>query len=80
MFRKIFNKIIKIYQKTLSPDSGWFKDFFPNGVCRYYPTCSEYSRQAICEHGLIKGGAYSIKRVLKCNPLSKGGFDPIIKK
>lgn len=80
MFKKVFDKTIKIYQKTLSPDSGWLKGFFPKGVCRYYPTCSEYSRQSVCEHGLIRGGLYSIKRVLKCNPLSKGGYDPIIKK
>ena len=43
----------------------------------YYPTCSEYSRQAIEKYGVLKGGILSLKRILKCNPLSKGGYDPL---
>ena len=45
--------------------------------CKYYPTCSEYAKQAIEKYGPFKGLFLSLKRFLKCNPLSKGGYDPI---
>ena len=49
-----------------------------NGVeCKYYPTCSEYSIQAIKKYGAIKGSFLSIKRILRCNPFTKGGYDPL---
>ena len=71
-------KTIRLYQKTLSPDSGWFSFKYPNGYCRFHPHCSEYSHQAINKHGLIKGFYLSCKRILKCNPFNKGGHDPVI--
>ena len=43
--------------------------------CKYYPTCSEYAKEAIKTHGTIKGLFFAIKRILKCNPFSKGGID-----
>lgn len=73
----IILKLIKIYQKTLSFDYGWFKSLYPYGYCRYYPTCSEYSYQAINKYGIIKGGILSFWRLLRCNPWSKGGDDPL---
>ena len=45
--------------------------------CKYYPTCSEYTKQAIIKYGTIKGCFLGIKRILKCNPFSKGGYDPL---
>lgn len=70
--KKILILILKIYKKILSPI---FKCF---GVeCKYYPTCSTYSMQAIEKYGSIKGIYLSIKRILKCNPFSKGGYDPL---
>lgn len=70
--------LIRIYQKTISFDHGiFFKNFFPNGYCRFNPTCSEYTYQAIEKYGLIKGGAKGFWRILRCNPWSKGGNDPI---
>ena len=45
--------------------------------CKYYPSCSEYTKQAILKYGSIKGGFLGIKRILKCNPFSKGGYDPL---
>ncbi len=45
--------------------------------CKYYPTCSEYTKQAIEKYGTIKGIWLGIKRILKCNPFSKGGYDPL---
>lgn len=70
-------KIIRIYQKTLSFDHGVFRHLFPNGYCRFYPTCSEYAYQAVEKHGVIKGGLMALWRVLRCHPWSKGGHDPV---
>ena len=69
--------LIRLYQKTLSPDSGWFRVFYPYGFCRFHPHCSEYSYQTINKHGLIKGLIKTSWRVLRCNPLSRGGYDPV---
>lgn len=66
---RIFVFIIKIYQKTISP-------IFPPS-CRFYPTCSEYSIQAFKKYGVLKGGAKSVWRILRCNPFNKGGIDPL---
>ncbi len=75
--RMIAVKIIKFYQKTFSFDYGMMKIFFPGGYCRFQPTCSEYGLQAIEKYGVIKGGLMALFRILRCNPLSKGGYDPI---
>ncbi|MCK5062045.1 membrane protein insertion efficiency factor YidD [Candidatus Parcubacteria bacterium] len=69
--------IIKIYQKTLSPDHGVFKHKYPFGFCRFKPSCSEYSIAALGKYGFIKGGLMSIWRFLRCNPFNKGGWDPV---
>ena len=47
------------------------------GACRFQPTCSEYAAIALHEHGLLRGGGMAFKRVLRCHPFSKGGFDPV---
>ncbi|MBA4392334.1 MAG: membrane protein insertion efficiency factor YidD [Desulfobacca sp.] len=60
---------IRGYQKILSP-------LFPSS-CRFYPTCSEYSLQAIQTYGLTRGLFLSLKRIGRCHPFSSGGFDPI---
>ena len=65
----IFIFIIKIYQKIISPLLG------PR--CRFYPTCSEYAKEAILKKGILKGLFLSIKRILKCHPFHPGGYDPI---
>lgn len=67
--------LIKIYQKTVSPDHGFFAHYFPYGVCKYHPTCSEYGYQAIEKHGVLKGSLLAGWRILRCNPWSKGGID-----
>jgi len=70
--KKIFIFLIRIYQKFISPIFSFF------GVnCKYYPTCSEYTKQAILKYGCIKGTYIGIKRILRCNPFSKGGYDPL---
>jgi len=67
--------IIKFYQKTISPDHGVYKFLFPDGYCRFHPTCSEYGYQAIKKKGLIVGLPLTIWRIVRCNPWSKGGVD-----
>jgi len=61
--------LIRLYQKTLS--------LFMGGSCRFYPTCSSYSIEAIEKHGSIKGACLMIRRVGRCHPLNDGGFDPV---
>ncbi|MFZ5392114.1 MAG: membrane protein insertion efficiency factor YidD [Patescibacteria group bacterium] len=68
---------IKIYQKTISLDHGWFSQLFPYGFCRFQPTCSHYGYSAIKKYGIIKGSFLSLYRIARCNPFSKGGFDPL---
>ena len=64
--------IIRAYKKH-------FSIFFEKeGIrCKYYPTCSEYAIQAYNKYGFFKGSFLVIKRILKCNPFSKGGYDPL---
>lgn len=70
--KKILLKIIVFYKKLISPI---LKNM---GIeCKYYPTCSDYTRMAIEKYGCIKGMILGLKRVLKCNPFSKGGYDPL---
>ena len=45
--------------------------------CKYYPTCSQYGIEAIEKYGAVKGGALTVWRILRCNPFSKGGYDPV---
>ena len=70
-------KMIRLYQMTLSFDHGIFKDAIPGGYCRFHPTCSEYTYQAIEKYGLAKGCLLGSWRILRCNPISKGGDDPV---
>jgi len=75
--RRLIIFLINIYQKTLSPDHSWLKSRYPHGYCRYYPTCSEYGKQAFQKYGFLKGGCLTVWRVLRCNPWSKGGEDNV---
>jgi len=78
MFKKTIVKLIKIYQKTLSPDSG-----FPNKIgltkntCKFFPTCSEYTIQAVEKYGVLKGLYKGFCRVLRCHPWQKEHIDPL---
>ena len=70
--KNFFLILIEKYKKYISPV------FCSCGIhCKYYPTCSEYARQAIEKYGAFKGLFLSLKRFLKCNPFSKGGYDPL---
>ena len=70
--KKIFILLIRFYQKFISP-------LFP-AKCRYYPTCSQYTLEAIQEYGAIKGTYLGIKRILRCHPFHEGGYDPVPKR
>ena len=70
--RKLFILPIILYQRLLSP-------MLPRS-CRFTPTCSEYTKQAIIKHGIIKGAFLGIKRISKCHPWGSHGFDPVPKK
>lgn len=61
--------LLRIYKRAISP-------LLPP-ACRFYPTCSEYAAQAIAKHGVMRGGILAAKRLIKCNPLHPGGFDPV---
>ena len=69
LFKLLIINLIKIYQRLVSP-------FFPSS-CKFSPSCSKYGIEAINKHGIIKGLVLTVKRILKCNPWSKGGYDPI---
>lgn len=73
--KKLVLQLIKIYQSSLSLDHGWFKNAYPYGYCRFFPTCSEYAYETIQKNGLIKGGWSAIKRLLRCHPYHPGGID-----
>ena len=67
--RRLFILPIKGYKKFISPLLG--------NNCRFYPTCSEYTMQAIEIHGVVKGILLGAWRILRCNPFCKGGIDPV---
>lgn len=68
--KKIFIGLIKFYRKYLS-------GLKTAGCCKYFPTCSQYGLEAIEKYGAFKGGLLTVWRILRCNPFSKGGYDPV---
>ena len=75
--RQAIVSLISLYQATLSPDHGWFKYRHPHGFCRHYPSCSEYTKQAVNKFGAIKGSFLGLKRVIRCNPWAESRVDLI---
>ena len=67
--RSLLIGLIKAYQYLISP--------FLGPSCRFHPTCSHYAIEAISEHGVLKGGYLSVRRIIKCHPLHEGGHDPV---
>lgn len=66
--KNILIALIKVYQKIPGP---W------HNACKFHPTCSEYAIEALEIHGLMKGSLLALWRIIRCNPFSKGGFDPV---
>lgn len=75
--KKIALVLIRFYQKVLSPDQGLLSYLFSERFCRFHPTCSEYTYQAIDKYGIIKGIWLGLKRIVRCNPWNDGGYDPL---
>lgn len=69
LLKRAIIKLIKFYQKNISVNKP--------ARCRYYPTCSEYGLQSVEEHGVLVGVILTIKRILRCNPFFRGGYDPV---
>jgi putative membrane protein insertion efficiency factor len=67
--RRVAVGLIVMYQRFVSPLLG--------PVCRYEPSCSEYTRQAVDKYGIARGGWMGIKRIARCHPLHEGGYDPV---
>ena len=67
--QKFLISSIKAYQFLLSP--------YLIAHCRYIPTCSQYTKEAITKHGALKGAAMSAARICRCHPFHKGGYDPV---
>ncbi len=67
--RFLLIQLIKAYRLLISPLLG--------KPCRFHPSCSEYGLEAVEKHGACRGGALTLKRILRCHPFAKGGFDPV---
>jgi putative membrane protein insertion efficiency factor len=67
---RLFILAVRLYQKFISK-------LYPP-VCRFYPSCSHYSIEAVKRHGILSGLFMTLKRIVRCNPFSAGGYDPIL--
>jgi len=67
--KRLFLALIRFYKKMISPLLGTH--------CRYYPTCADYTYQAIEKYGLLRGAGLGLKRLLRCHPFHAGGLDPL---
>lgn len=70
--KKVLLALIRFYKTAISPNT--------TKHCKYIPTCSQYGLEAIERFGALKGTALTIWRILRCNPFSKGGYDPVPEK
>ena len=73
IIKYILIHLIQFYKKFLSPLKG-------HATCKYFPSCSSYAIEAIEIHGVLKGSMLAVWRILRCNPFSKGGYDPVPQK
>ncbi|MCI2426504.1 membrane protein insertion efficiency factor YidD [Candidatus Acetothermia bacterium] len=69
MIRRFACLLIACYQRIISPALP--------GSCRFYPSCSQYAKEAIMKYGLLRGVLLTFRRILRCHPFSRGGSDPV---
>lgn len=69
VMKKLLIYMIKFYRKYISP--------MKSTKCPYFPTCSEYGLEAVSKYGALKGGCMAAWRIIRCNPFSNGGYDPV---
>jgi uncharacterized protein len=76
---RLFNSAIRLYQLVLSPPLHFLGSAFGFAAtgCRFQPTCSDYARIAIARHGAARGSLLALRRLARCHPFSRGGFDPV---
>ena len=67
--KRVLLALVWFYRRAISP--------FRSPCCRYTPTCSQYALEAIEKYGALKGGWMAFRRILRCNPFHKGGYDPV---
>lgn len=67
--KRVLLWLIRAYQRGISP-------YFP-ATCRFTPTCSQYAYEAVVKYGALKGGWLALRRILRCHPFCKGGYDPV---
>ncbi len=67
--KRVLLALVRFYRRAISP--------FRSPCCRYTPTCSQYALEAIEKYGALKGGWMAFRRILRCNPFHKGGYDPV---
>ena len=67
--KRVLLALVRFYRRAISP--------FRPACCRYTPTCSQYALVAIEKYGALKGGWMAFRRILRCNPFHKGGYDPV---
>jgi len=68
--KRILIALVRFYRKNISPYKG-------GTTCRFVPTCSQYALEALEKYGALKGSLLAIRRILRCHPMSKGGYDPV---
>jgi len=66
---RLIEFLLKAYKLLLSPHAP--------GACGFEPSCSEYAAEAVARHGMVRGGTMAVRRLLRCHPLARGGFDPV---
>ena len=78
LLRGVALSTIRFYQRFLSFDTGYLGKLIPIGkTCRFTPSCSEYTYQAIDRYGILYGSRLGITRILRCHPWNPGGWDPV---